>query len=257
LLPDLDLELGIEAEPLIQLFYNDEVLDWWLKGRQAYLEEKLTPDPPAASGPPNLALRWMEAADFGGERREFQQRLGEHLRICRQRLLDNVLGDIVRSGHDAVAFVVRNPTQEPIEGVRVQATFNAANLYVLASAPLADPMPQAPRWPDPLAMARGWELDTSNLIGRPHPPVTPGVHANIRVKDGFAHVTCQVGNLLPLDTRETLPIFIIPQIGVEVEELEIAVTAAAMTRRGVKQKNFAVKIESLGFAVDDVVDPRY
>jgi hypothetical protein len=258
-LPRIEVELGIRAEPLARLFHNHETVEGWLRKRKAHLEKTLIPEPPASDGRPDFMRPFMYAADFGGERAEFRRRLDDHLDACRNRLVDNVLEWIIDGGINAVSFVVENPAEDPIAGLRVMATFAVGDAHVLADSPDAQPMPQPPKWPDQLEMMRGGFNPAdmiSSMAWLPARPARPG-SPRIEITDGFAQINCAVGDLLAFEKLATQPIFIIPQVDFEVEELEITVTARAKTRKGVKTEIFKAPIREEGFLLEKVIDPTY
>jgi hypothetical protein len=256
-MPEIELGLSIDANPLLRLFYDSQVVDEWLAERKQHLEQTLIPAQRPTSSIPDLTRMWTEATDFTGDRAKFMSRLDDHLSICKQRLLDNALATFYQSGHNRVIFKVVNPTDDPVKAVRVAASFYAGDAVVLSSAPDRYPMPDAPKWPDPMERMLGHALATSEMAYAfwPKASALPS-DARIRNDNGFVQIEYLIGDLRPRQDDTTEPVVIIPFLG-ELEELEITLTVHAIDRRGVKKEDFVLPIQDRGFLLGDVVSPDY
>jgi hypothetical protein len=254
------VDLEIVADPLLRLFYDDEEAQQWLEKRKAYLEEKLIPKDLPKPAFPDLTRMLMHASDFGADRATFETRLAEHLRQCRGRLRDNALAALCENGYKSLIFGVKNPTDDPIVGTRVVASFYAGDAEVLASVPRADGMPASPTWPDPMDRYLGQFRHglSEQLFTSPSLLAGRMASARVRNRDGFIEIEYLIGDLRAGQPEETSPVFIIPFISVdELGELDITVTAHALNRRSVKKERFTLEIERRGFPLDAVVRPNY
>ncbi len=258
-MPYIELDLEIDAEPLARLFYNDEAVDDWLAQRKRHLELTVKPAQRPTSSRPDITRVWMEATDFTGDRAKFMSRLDDHLSTCKQRLLNNALAVFYEVVHNTVIFNVANPTDDPVNNIRVAASFYAGDAAALSSEPDYDPMPDAPKWPDPIerllprehevaSQVLSWTL-AQRRLARPS-------GARIRDNNGFVEIEYLIGDLRPHQQQSTWPITIIPFLG-ELEELKITLTAHAIDRRGVKKEDFVLPIQDRGFPLDRVVNPNY
>lgn len=196
-----------------------------------------------------------------GDRAKFDSRLGEHLEICRERLVANALAVLYRSStalsYNRIIFTVSNPTDDPVQGARVVATFYAGDAAVLSAEPPAMSMPDAPTWSDPMENMFSFSSGSLSItnLGYTAPPVSP---VNVRNENGFVQITYLIGDLPPKHREVTFPIAIIPGFNKELEELDITLTAAAMNRRSVNTKRFVLAIKpDEGWALENVIDPHY
>jgi hypothetical protein len=250
-IPRIDLRVGMKAEPLRRLFYSSDAVDEWLEKRKTHLVKSLVPK--EKTRPPlfDLTRMFLEASDFAGDRKEFDSRVRDHLEICRERLVDNVLARIYRSEENKVSFIVSNPTDETVEAAKMSARFNAGDTVVLASEPHAKAMPPSPTWPDHMdRFLRPYDL-TAGFTAPPFHRVPIRIHR----EGGIVQIDYVLGDLGPYQGMATAPVAIIPTI-VEPNELEIRLTGYAKNRRDVTTSSEVLAIEDLGWPLENVVDPR-
>jgi hypothetical protein len=228
---EIELDLEMEAKPLLRLYWTDGAVQSWIDQRKQYLEDSLIPERPRHV-PLDMTRMFMDATDFNGDRAKFSARLAEHFRKCRDQLLDSSLATICENNINTVVFPVTNPTDDPVVNVRVAASFFAGDAWVLSSVPHVRPMPRPPAWPSPMDdhFGRFGNIRPEEMMST-HPPFPASrmSPAKIRNRDGFVEVEYLLGDLRPHQPTETPPVFVIPGAGSpELEGLDITLTAHAM-----------------------------
>lgn len=262
-MPLIDLEIAMrESGPLTRLFHDNEAESDWLRARKEHLESTLTP-PNKSRGDGGLGLvrMYMDTRNHAEDLKTFNERLTEYLKACRSILLDNVLArlDGVENNENRIVFTVRNPTDTPIRGVRLEASFIPASAIAFLYGPSAKPWPSLPKWPDFSDDFVGWRglLDDASMrMLAEAVPFLPSRGAQMTRDGDRVRVSFEVGDLRPEQVRPLQPFTILPGLD-DGDELHLAVRANAMDRRGVVDMGFVVRIGQSGWPLDSIVPPDF
>ncbi|PQM50315.1 hypothetical protein C5U48_20775 [Mycolicibacter virginiensis] len=268
--PELDLEVECTAEPLTRISIEQEELEDWLRRREAYVRANSgkPPDRPAPSarrtGPAGLA--GMSTFDLTGsigalglgnffadhkDSEEFEKRVSDYLVKMRNRLLDNVVRNIVLDDEaNTVHFVVGNKTNDPVTGVQLTVRIPKNGLLVCTSPPSVDDLPLRPRWPDPLDQMR--ENVYAASVRSPALDFYPHAGAVIDKGDVF-EATWDVGDLRPHEEADGYTITVVTGPNAP-DQLPVEMIARAMDRRGTRTKTEQLTVAPEAWTVDDFYD---
>jgi len=251
--PDLALDLSAEAAaPLMRLYVNDEATQEWLDQREAYVRANSGKKPPKPPAPPATGLGgwpattimpsignfWMDEERYAkpGDAEKFEAKVEKHLDQCKDRLLDNVIREIVRSEENVVKLTVFNATDDPIIAVEVTARVPKVGLCVFNTAPPAAPMPGLPKWPTPLD-----DMFDNRVSQVPIPAYQFGpVNSSVIEHDDHFEIAWRVGNVLAR-TGSTLEVTILPGMQAPAE-IEAELTARSTSHRGVARSTSALSL---------------
>lgn len=246
--PELDLDIDVDAEPLTRLKIDREGVRDWLNRRETYIQSSRRPPLPPTHGTGIFSLQ--TGPDMSGDRAEFQRRIREHLSQCRERLVANLFREVADSMENKAAFIVKNQTEEAIEGVQLTVRIPAGGVGVYPGVPSARPMPQLPSWPDARdSLVRATKVQAPLMDSLAESFMTTRTDAKVTTRDGFAELTYDIGNLRPGELLRTPPATII--IGPAAPgELGITLTCRSMNRRGEKSVSTALAISSQRWEID-------
>lgn len=256
----IELDLAMGGGSLTRLFYDEDAVHEWIAARRSRLEATLIPKRPSTDSVGMMGM-FMQARDYNEDLQTFRGRVQEHLQGCRSVLLDNVLASIddAYANLNKLVLKVGNPTDTPVEGVRVEASFMRGKAIVFLDAPGRKLWPSMPTWPDisdDFAWGRQLRDAGMRLVADAYMPFAPNERAHM-VEDGDrVKVSYQIGNLRPGESQQTPPLTILPSLD-DGDEIYMEVRAAAMNRRGNAEKGFVVQVDPNGWTLDAVIDPAF
>jgi hypothetical protein len=269
--PDLALDLSCAAAPLTRLLVSDGTTQEWLDKREAHVRAnsrekppKPKPLPPSPKqtpyGPAGIAggiaagyPSYVGMTGLGGfmndlyanpgDREKFEEKVATHLAQCRDRLLDNAVRQIVLSDENIILLAVSNDTDDPITAVEVTARIPKCGAVVYVSAPSAKAMPGLPKWPTPMddTFAKLGQSHLATMEAAAYDVVGLG-RASVHSREDHFEISWTAGNLLAR-TTETLDVTVIPGTHAP-DEIEVELTARAMSHRGVARSTSALAVSS-------------
>jgi hypothetical protein len=266
--PDLVLELtAVTAKPLRRLEASEESVGQWLKDREAYAransgERPMKPASPPPRDPadlppwqrfnvgasvPNLADLWDTRWAKPGDKEEYEKRLQTYLRLCKRRVLENAVRNMVAAKENAVRLSVANNTDDPIAGVELTARVPQVGLLVYTRPPSADAFPDLPRWPDEmekmLGGARIMQPSAIAAFARPEDIIPAGSRpVSVEQLEDWFKITWNIGNVLA-DTTLPLDVYIPCGPGAP-DEIEVQLSARSTSHRGVARASPTLQVSS-------------
>lgn len=268
--PELDVAFRCTADPLTRISVEKEELEDWLRRREAFIRANSgrppdRPAPPARrAGPGGLA--GMSTFDLAGsvgalglgnffadpkDSEEFEKRVSDYLAKMRNRLLNNVVRNIVLDDEaNTVHFALRNETDDPMSGVQLTVRIPQSGLLVYTSPPSVKDLPPRPKWPDPLdsmrenayavalrSSALDFYLDAASVVD----------------KGDVFEVTWNVGDLRPHEKSDGYTITVVARPNAP-DQLPVEMVARAMDRRGTRTKAEQLVFGPEVWTVDDFYD---
>jgi hypothetical protein len=248
--PDLDIELSVEAQPLIRIDTDVATLRDWLDRREKYIRANCkprgstpNPDNPGFIGAHVFANAFANPKDA----QEFEGRVQDHMNKCDARLLRNILREIAISQENKVTAVVANHTDDPIERVQLTVFLQSRAILAYSGAPSETPMPELPRWPDAFdSLHRGYQP----LSGMYSPDDLAGVgYAAVTTREDGVELTFNIGDMRPGEVVEAQPITVIAA-NPTPEQIPVTLTASSMNRRGKKTKSTTFEVSPRKWSPD-------
>ena len=270
--PELDLDLGCTADPLVRLHVEQEQLDDWLRRREAYVRANSgkPPDRPAPRPKPvpNPARPgWASYDSFSvlssitdplatrryadpKDAEEFEKRVKSYVAMMRRLLLDHIVRHIVLDADENTAhFQVGNETDDPVSGVQLTVRIPKNGLLVYTAPPSVDDLPPRPKWPDPLDQMR----ENAFAAALRSQPLDFYPHAGSVVDKGDVfEVIWNVGDLRPREWSGDYTITVVA--GPNAQPVNVEMIARAMDRRGTRTKTEALSITPDARTLDDFYD---
>jgi hypothetical protein len=257
---DIDVELSVIADPLLRLGWDLETRNAWLQHRRKHLRDTLIPKPRSSFGGPLASFEHLMStpSNHDEDLATFENRLNDHLKLCRTRLLDNLHKKVHETGKNRVWFAVRNASTEPLIRVELVAEFDAPDVRVLEYAPTTYPMPPAPKWPHfTVSMFTDHLADFAGMAGA-HAPALRGPRMSVEQQGTTFRIHYWIGGIGPTRTATTPPITVIPGPTDQVPEpITIELVAYAENRNDVVRRSVALEVSSKGWLIGHLINPNY
>lgn len=263
--PPIKADIQMLASPLLRLDLNQEIVDAWISARRAHLQKRIIPPRPQKPSyihPTQAIYRSFQAtSDYDEDLAEFGRRLEQHLTMCRSRLVQTIMAAIYGSRMNKVAFVVRNLSDESMEGVQLHVEFKAPKVRLSSSRPSAKAMPKPPTWPHFSDKFGNQSLGLSQAVidAASMSPLRPGPSVDItRGHDDHITMRFQVGQIGPGLTGQTPSVTFVVLPGYDVPDpIDIDVLAWATNRRNRVETRLKATVSERRLMVGDLVHPDY